>query len=256
MLDVIDRFKNNRDLRNEYGPNIRDIEAVETAKYLQDKPEIIAEIETSLAKITSQSERDAIITAFNHLPKEQMIEIAERLILTDYRKAMVDGVNMLYEASRKGSDVKSHLTDVIQNSKDSKSVFTAVRLLHVIMKDNNQSEYEGIVKERLERFINDPNNKKNRARALDARIENFIITDETKEIIITALKSETPLVQFHGIIGLDHVFNKQYERKDPAFDWRQDANLKALLDSIVADETTDLENKREVLNVMLRNYNR
>ena len=252
ILDVIERLKTNQNLRNEYGPNIQDYEALATAQYLKDKPELITEIEESLATITSQSERDSVVLVFSHLPVDQTVEISKRLMESGYSKAQIDGINMLYEASKQGAEIKQPIETLIKNDTDIRVVISAIKVLHITHPD----EAEDITRERLNQILSDPKgNDRYQARALITKVQLFTTNDSIKKDIINGLKSKSRRIQAKGIQALDYVLNKQHEGSDDsADDWSNDSDLVAVVGSLANNEKVDPRNRREAANLIKRYF--
>ena len=253
VLDVIERLKTNQNLRNEYGPSMQDYEALATAQYLKDKPELITEIEESLATITSQSERDSVVLVFSHLPVDQTVEISKRLIESDYSKAQIDGIIMLYEASKQGAEVKQPLETLIKDDKDIKVVIEAIKILHRIHPDGA----EDITRERLNQILSDPKgNDRHQARALITKVQLFTTNDSIKEDIINGLKSKSHRIQAKGIQALDYVLNKQHEGSEEGSsdDWSNDSDLVAVVDNLANNEKVDPRNRREATSLIKRYF--
>ena len=252
VLNVIERLKTNQNLRNEYGPNIQDYEALATAQYLKDKPELITEIEESLATITSQSERDSVVLVFSHLPVDQTVEISKRLMESGYSKAQIDGINMLYEASKQGAEIKQPIETLIKNDTDIRVVISAIKVLHITHPD----EAEDITRERLNQILSDPKgNDRYQARALITKVQLFTTNDSIKKDIINGLKSKSRRIQAKGIQALDYVLNKQHEGSDDsADDWSNDSDLVAVVGSLANNEKVDPRNRREAANLIKRYF--
>ncbi len=250
ILSVIARLKTGQDLKNEYGPSMHDIEALITAQYLEDKPELISEIEASLATIEDQSKRNSFVMVFNNLPADQVIEIAKRLIASDVTKAKVDGLNMLYNVSKQEVDIKQPLESFIENDKDIGAVFAAIKILSKTHPD----EFEAITRERLNGVMSDPSNERNQARALIIKVQLFTTNDTIKADISNGLKSKSERIQAKSINALDHVLGNQRDARDPSRDWRKDNNLKAIIDGIANDGDAALRNRREMIDILIRYF--
>ena len=250
VLDVIERIKTNQNLKNEYGPSMQDYEALATAQYLKDKPELITEIEESLAAITSQSERDSVVLVFNHLPVDQTVEISKRLIESGYRKAQIDGIIMLYEASKKGAEVKQPIETLIKDDKDVRVVIEAIKTLHRMHPDGPQN----IARERLNQILSDPKgDDRDQARALITKVQLFTTNGSIKQDIINALKSKSRRIQAKGIQALDYVLHEQHEGSDDSTgDWSDDSDVVAAVDSIANNEEVDPRNRREATDLIKR----
>lgn len=252
VLDVIERLKTNQNLKNEFGPSMQDYEALATAEYLKDKPELIKQIEKSLAAITSQSERDSVVLVFNNLPTDQAVEISKKLIVSDLTKAKVDGLNMLYDASKQGAEIKQTLESFINNDNDIKAVFAAIKILSKTHPD----EFEVITRERLNQILSDPKgNDRHQARALITKVQLFTTNDSIKADIINGLKSKSKHIQAKGIQALDYVLYEQHEGNDSSEgDWSGDSDLVAAVDSIANNEEADPRNRREATDLIKRYF--
>ena len=252
VLDVIERIKTNQNLKNEYGPSMQDYEALATAQYLKDKPELTTELEESLAAITSQSERDSVVLVFNHLPVDQTVEISKRLIESGYSKAQIDGVIMLYEASKKGAEVKQPIETLIKDDKDVRVVIEAIKTLHRMHPDGPQN----IARERLNQILSDPKgDDRDQARALITKVQLFTTNDSIKQDIINGLKSKSRRIQAKGIQALDYVLHEQHEGSDDsAHDWSDDSDVVEAINSIANNEEIDPRNRRDATDLIKRYF--
>ena len=231
---------------------MQDYEALATAQYLKDKPELITELEESLAAITSQSERDSVVLVFNHLPVDQTVEISKRLIESGYSKAQIDGVIMLYEASKKGAEVNQPIETLIKDDKDVRVVIEAIKTLHRMHPDGPQN----IARERLNQILSDPKgDDRDQARALITKVQLFTTNGSIKQDIINALKSKSRRIQAKGIQALDYVLHEQHEGSDDsAHDWSDDSDVVEAINSIANNEEIDPRNRRDATDLIKRYF--
>lgn len=251
VLGVIERLKTRQNLKNEYGPSMQDFEALATADYLKDKSELLTEIEASLAATLSQSERDSFVTVFNYLPVDQVVEVSKRLIASGFNKAEIDGLNMLYGASKKGAEIKQAVESVIKEGKDFRVVVEAIKILH----KTHPNEFEGVAAERLNATLADSTaSERDQARALITKVQLFTANDSIKTDIINGLNSKSSRIQAKGIQALDYVLAEKYDARDASFDWAVDSNLKETIAAIMNDEDAAARNRRESMNLLIRYF--
>jgi len=221
-------------------------------QYLKDKPELITEIEESLTKITSQSERDSFVLVFHHLPVDQTVEISKRLMESGYSKAQIDGINLLYEVSKQGVEVKQLFETLIKDDNDVRVVIRAIKTLDII----HPNGAKDITRERLNKILSDPKgNDRYQARALITKVQIFTANESIKKDIINGLTSKSRRIQAKGIQALDYVLNKQQAgNEDTGEDWSDDSDLVAAVESIANNEKVVPRNRREATDLIKRYF--
>lgn len=249
VMSVLNRLISGKNLSYEYGPNVRNIEGQNVAKYISDKPAQTTKIEATLKTLKSQNDRDSILYVLAHLPLEQSIPIAQRLLTSSNRLDQFDGLYLLTSANSRGATVKDQLSNTINNSDYFKVVIKAITLM---------SEYypdflEDASKKRLNSFISDHTNKRSQTKALITKARLFNTNDDVKRDIITALTSKSHYYQKAGLIALDYVTNRQ-NRDLLVVHWTYSDALKEIITSIANDESAAAQNRVKALNLMIQHY--
>jgi len=224
---VVTNMLEGKDLHNEYGATINNLQARKTAEYLTSQPKKIAAIEKTLSTLGVQDARDSILVTFSLLPEKQLKTIAQNLALSNSIRDRTDGIYLLFAATSQDINVDNELKNIIQNDDDHSVALNAIAALYNI----SETGADSVSKDRLRKIIISDAKDELRSEALVAKTRVFEVNNETKADIKTALNSKSEPLKQAGIQACDDILSRQ-SSGTASGNWVTDSTLKQMIENI------------------------
>ena len=246
---VVANMLEGKDLHNEYGTTINNLQARKTAEYLTGQPKKIAAIEKTLLTLGVQDARDSILAMFSLLPEKQLKAIAHNLTSSSNIRDRTDAIYLLFAATSQDINVDSELKNIIENDNDHSVALNAIAALYNI----SETGTDNVSKQRLRKIITSDAKDELRSEALVAKSRVFEINDETKTDIKIALNSISEPLKQAGIQACDDILSRQ-SSGTASGNWVTDSTLKEMIESIANNTKAAPFTRVEALNLLRRHY--
>jgi len=246
---VVKNMIEGKDLHNEYGAAINNLQARKTAQYLIGQPKKVAKIEKTLSTLGVQDARDSILVTFSLLPEKQLKAIAQNLALSNSIRDRTDGIYLLFAATSQDINVDNELKNIIQNDDDHSVALNAIAALYNI----SETGADSVSKDRLRKIIISDAKDELRSEALVAKTRVFEVNNETKADIKTALNSKSEPLKQAGIQACDDILSRQ-SSGTASGNWVTDSTLKQMIENIANNTKAEPFTRVEALNLLRRHY--
>ena len=246
---IVTNMIEGKNLHNEYGAAINNLQARKTAEYLSSRAEKITIIEKTLSTLGVQDARDSILVTFSLLPEKQLKAIAQNLASSSNVRDRTDAIYLLFAATAQEISVDNELKNIIENDDDHSVALNAIAALYNI----SETGTDNTSKQRLRKIISSDAKDELRSEALVAKSRVFEINDETKDDIKIALNSISEPLKQAGLQACDDILSRQ-SSGTASGDWVSDLSLKEMIENIANNTKAAPFTRVEALNLLRRHY--
>lgn len=219
------------------------------ANYLVSNPNQLLNFEAALDTLNNPQDREVLLFVISKLPKEQLLQSAQRLTYSHAPEDRIAGLSLLEASIGSDTHIAYELNTLIYNETDNDVLMRAFKVIDGLSPD----EIDTATLTKLSTLIENGETEKIKSAALMAKISVTKNDEEIRANVSNVLEAQSNNMKLVGLQALDTILARQKYKPEHG-NWEQDTEFETQVSNIANDITAQPKLRIEALNLLNRHY--